>query len=162
MTRFEEGLPAGRRSLTHCRASGGGVRRHPSDMMLLSRLQDWKEIATECDARPSQWRRSSLQPQRLLKSTRSCLSSPLTIDYRRLDSFLLSRDKRWVAHQPFNINQYECLTVSPSAARHHVLVLTLPRSSAPRRCLNFSDSISVCRRDWILRSSFSDYSNPYI
>ena len=56
-----------------------------------------------------------------------------SVDYRLLqmpDSFLFSRDKRWAAHQPFYINQYECLTVSPSVARHHVLVLTLLRSAA--------------------------------
>ena len=64
----------------------------------------------------------------------TCYSLPAPADgVRRLLSMQtldLSRDNRWAAHQPLYIDQYECLTASPSVARHHVLALTLLRSAA--------------------------------
>ena len=44
--------------------------------------------------------------------------------YRRYLIFVFSLTARSLGHTPalLYINQYECLTVSPSAARHHVLV----------------------------------------
>ena len=90
-----------------------------------------------------------------------------SVDYwlrRRLIAFLFSRDKRWAAHQPLYIDQYECLTASPSVARHHVLALTLLRSasgcSASLPC-SLGSVLSLVRRGPLdLRSSFPDFLIP--
>ena len=71
----------------------------------------------------------------MLKSTGSCLSSPLTVDYADLIRSSSHGTNVGLRTSPLYIDQYECLTVSPATARHHVLVLTLLRSEAPRRCL---------------------------
>ena len=79
--------------------------------------------------------------------------------YRRYLIRVLSHGTIVGAHtSPLYINQYECLTVSPSAARHHVLVF--PCLARQRACLNARSacSILVCGGNW-LRSSSPNYSN---
>ena len=80
--------------------------------------------------------------------------------YRRYLIFVFSLTARSLGHTPalLYINQYECLTVSPSAARHHVLVfpcLARQRASFDARSPR---SILVCGGNW-LRSSSPNHSN---
>ena len=83
----------------------------------------------------------------VLKSTGSCLSTLLTIDYRRPDSFLFSRHQRWAAHQLFiyqPIRVPDSVNFGCPAPRLGLDLASLSSALLRVAASLCSDSISVC------------------